>query len=35
MYKMLDKKATPIESLELAERIGKDAGLKYVHLGNV
>lgn len=27
--------ATPIETLERAQKIGKKAGLKYVHLGNV
>lgn len=35
MYKMLNKQATGIEKLKLAEKIGKKAGLKYVHFGNV
>lgn len=34
-YKMLDTPPTPIETLELAESLGKKAGLKYIHLGNV
>jgi len=34
-YKYLDSVATPIESLERAEQIGKAAGLHYVYLGNV
>lgn len=34
-YKMLDAPPTPVETLELAESIGKKAGLKYIHLGNV
>ena len=35
MYKMQDKPATPIETLEQAYKIGKKAGLKFVHIGNV
>jgi pyruvate formate lyase activating enzyme len=34
-YKMTDTPVTPRETLELAEKLGKKAGLKYVHLGNV
>lgn len=34
-FKMLDTPITPIETLKLAEKIGKAAGLKYVHLGNI
>jgi pyruvate formate lyase activating enzyme len=34
-YKYLDSSATPAESLERAEQIGKEAGLHYVYLGNV
>jgi len=34
MYKMLDKKSTPIETLKKAEEIGKKY-LKYVHVGNI
>jgi pyruvate formate lyase activating enzyme len=34
-YMLRDISHTPIESMEKALRIGKDAGLKYVHLGNV
>jgi pyruvate formate lyase activating enzyme len=34
-YKFLDSVATPTESLERAEQIGKEAGLHYVYLGNV
>ncbi len=34
-YKMTDVTPTPIETLELAERLGKDAGLKYIHIGNI
>jgi pyruvate formate lyase activating enzyme len=35
MYKMLNKSITPISTLERAEEIGKKAGLKFVHFGNV
>lgn len=34
-YKMTDTPPTPMETLKLAERLGKAAGLKYVYLGNV
>lgn len=33
-YKMTDP-ATPVETLEMAYKIGKEAGLKYVYVGNV
>jgi pyruvate formate lyase activating enzyme len=35
MYKMFDKKITSIETLKTAEEIGRQAGLKFVHLGNI
>ncbi len=34
-YKYTDSYPTPIETMENAVRIGKEAGLKYVYLGNV
>lgn len=34
-YKYLDSVPTPIDSLERAYNIGKDAGLHYVYVGNV
>jgi len=34
-YKMTNVPPTPVETLELAEKLGKKAGLKWVHLGNV
>jgi pyruvate formate lyase activating enzyme len=34
-YKFLDSAPTPIESLQRAEQIGKQAGLNYIYLGNV
>jgi pyruvate formate lyase activating enzyme len=34
-YNFNDVPCTPIESMEAAMRIGKDAGLKHVHSGNV
>lgn len=34
-YKMPDTPVTPMESLKHAESLGKKAGLKYIHLGNV
>jgi len=34
-YKMTDKPSTPMETLELACRIGADAGLRYVYCGNL
>jgi len=35
MYKMLDAPPTPIETLLLAHKVAKEAGLCYVYLGNV
>ncbi len=35
MYKMAQLPITPIESLGRAERIGRDAGLQHVYIGNV
>ena len=34
-YNFTDNEPTPIETLKKAERIGREAGLKYVYLGNV
>ena len=34
-YKYLDSHPTPIATIELAERIGKEAGLHYVYPGNI
>ena len=34
-WKMMDVPVTPIETLRMAQAIGKDAGLKHIHLGNV
>lgn len=34
-YRMLDRPATPAASLRLARRIGLEAGLRYVYLGNL
>jgi len=34
-WRMLDKNITPLESLHLARDIGRKAGIKYIHLGNV
>jgi len=34
-YKMLGQPITPIETLELAQSIGKKAGLRYTHVGNI
>lgn len=34
-YKMMDTPVTPLETLERAGKIGKKAGLKYIHIGNV
>ena len=34
-YKMAHVPATPMKTLELAARLGKEAGLKYVYCGNV
>lgn len=35
MYKMMNKKPTEIATLQTAYKIGKKAGLKFVHLGNI
>ena len=35
MYKMNDKPVTPVEELEMAYNIGKQAGLRYVYVGNL
>jgi len=37
MYRFYDEKhfITPLETLRKAEKIGKEEGLKYIHLGNV
>lgn len=34
-YKVTDREATPVKTLEAAYNIGKKAGLRYVYLGNV
>ncbi len=34
-YKLQDRPATPVETLERAWLIGREAGLKYVYVGNV
>jgi pyruvate formate lyase activating enzyme len=34
-YKYVDSAPTPVKSLERAEQIGKEAGLRYVYIGNV
>ncbi len=34
-YKMMDAEITSIETLNSAEKIGKNQGLKYVHKGNI
>lgn len=34
-WKMMDTPITPMDTLKTAEAIGKKAGLKYVHIGNV
>jgi len=34
-FKLLSKNPTSIKELEEAYQIGKDAGLKYVYLGNI
>ncbi len=34
-YKMTDKDSTPLSSLKTAYKIGKEAGLRYVYVGNV
>lgn len=34
-YKMMDIPSTPVETLEKHHSVGKEAGLKYVYIGNV
>lgn len=34
-YKMMDKDSTPVSILKAAYKIGKEAGLRYVYIGNV
>jgi pyruvate formate lyase activating enzyme len=34
-YKLTDKPSTPLSTLERAQKIGHEAGLRYVYLGNV
>jgi len=34
-YKLIDRKPTPVQTLQAARKIGIRAGLKYVYLGNV
>ena len=34
-WKMNDTPVTPVSTLEMAEDIGRKAGLKYIHLGNI
>lgn len=34
-YKMMDTAITPMETLKIAENIGRKAGLKHIHLGNI
>ncbi len=34
-YRMTDLSPTPLETLEMAYDLGKEAGLKYVYLGNI
>jgi pyruvate formate lyase activating enzyme len=34
-YKYQESRATPLSSLQRAERIGREAGLRYVYMGNV
>lgn len=34
-HKMQDRPPTPVDSLELAHSIGREAGLRYVYIGNV
>ena len=35
MYKLINLSPTPVETLEMARKIAKSAGLKYVYIGNV
>jgi pyruvate formate lyase activating enzyme len=34
-YQMLDKQPTPIKTMEMAQQLGKEAGLQFIYLGNV
>jgi len=34
-YKLMDRPRTPVETLRMARRIGREAGLRYVYEGNV
>ena len=34
-YRLTDREATPIATLERASRIGREAGLQHVYMGNV
>lgn len=34
-YRMLDRKPTPVQTLQRAWQVGKEAGLHYVYIGNV
>ena len=34
-YKLKDRPQTPIETLRMAAKIGRDVGLKYIYIGNV
>jgi len=34
-WKMMDAEITPLETLEMAEKIGEEAGIKHIHVGNV
>ena len=34
-WKMLKTPITPLDTLLMAEEIGKNAGMKYIHIGNV
>lgn len=34
-YQFTEAKPTPLETLQMAEEIGKKHGLKYIHLGNI
>ena len=34
-YRLVDRPPTPVETLERAFRVGREAGLRYVYLGNI
>lgn len=34
-YQLNDRDATPVDTLQRAEQIGKEAGLHYIYIGNV